>query len=69
MGSDDKSVINKPLPTTRFKRSCFKGPTFKMFHEYVFNDRGEGGSHGCAFSLFIKLALVAKKSGFKEDIN
>ena len=29
MGLDDKSVTNKPLPTARFKRSCFKDPTFK----------------------------------------
>ena len=63
MGPDNKSVIDKPFPTTKFKRNCFKGPTFKMFHEYVCNDRGEGGSHGRAFSLFIKLALVAEKGG------
>ena len=60
----DKSVIYKPIPTTRFKRRCFKVPTFIMFHEYVCNDRGKGGSHGRDFSLFIKLALVAEKGGF-----
>ena len=40
-----------------------------MFHKYVCNDRGKGGSHGRAFSLFITLALVAKKGGFWADLN
>lgn len=35
MGPNNKMVIDKDLTIVRFKKGCFKSPTFKIFHEYV----------------------------------
>ena len=68
MGPNDKSVIGKPLSTTRLKRSCFKGPIFKMFHEFFNNNvhncmvASGTSSNVIPFSVCQKLNVDPKKS-------
>ena len=42
MGPNKKGVINELLPTFRFKVGGFNGIGFKVFHENVSDNMGEG---------------------------
>ena len=54
---DDKCIIHKPEPQRRGVGTGLDGFNFKLFHEDVYYEGADGGSHSCTLYLFIILAL------------